>query len=163
MNFFPDVTVAAIAVRDERFLMIEEMVSGSRVINQPAGHLDNGESLIEAVVRETIEETAWRFVPQAFLGVYQWRNLEIDRTFIRFAFVGRCDTHYPDRELDDGICTAIWMTRNEILAESDRLRSPMVMQCIDDLVAGRRYPLEVLVNLPFITDLSLQELNVSSI
>ena len=163
MNFYPDVTVAAVVERDKHFLMVEEMVSGACVINQPAGHLEHGESLLDAVVRETLEETAWRLVPQAFLGVYMWRNPENERTFLRFAFVGRCDIHHPGRELDEGICRAVWKTRDDILSDTERLRSPMVIQCIDDFVAGRRYPLEMLVNMPSVADLALQALEVRAI
>lgn len=163
MNFSPDITVAAVVERHERFLMVEEMVSGACVLNQPAGHLESGESLLDAVVRETLEETAWRLVPQAFLGVYLWRNPDNDRTFLRFAFVGRCDVHHPGRDLDEGICGAIWKTRDEIISDSGRLRSPMVMQCIDDYIAGRRYPLEMLTNMPTVSHLPLEELKASAI
>jgi len=144
LSFSPDVTVAAIVERDDRFLMVDEMVSGALVLNQPAGHLEADESLFAAVVRETLEETAWHFVPQALSGIYLWRNPANHRTFLRFAFVGRCDIHHPGRPLDEGIRRAVWMTRDEILAESNRLRSPMVMQCIDDFYAGKRFPLSAL-------------------
>ena len=163
MNFYPDVTVAAVVERDGSFLMVEEMVSGACVLNQPAGHLESGESLLDAVVRETLEETAWLLVPQAFLGVYLWRNPDIDRTFLRFAFVGRCDLHHPGRELDEGICRAIWKTRDEIISETGRLRSPMVLRCIDDFIAGRRYPLDALSNMLAISHLPLEELKASAI
>jgi 8-oxo-dGTP pyrophosphatase MutT (NUDIX family) len=144
MIFRPDVTVAAVIERDGRFLIVEEVASGRRVLNQPAGHLEEGESLIEAVVRETLEESAWHFVPQAVTGVYQWRNAENGRSFLRVAFTGICRHHEAWRALDDGICRAIWVGRDELRQERDRLRSPMVLACVDDYLAGRRYPLDVL-------------------
>jgi 8-oxo-dGTP pyrophosphatase MutT (NUDIX family) len=143
MIFRPDVTVAAVIERDGRFLIVEEVVSGRRVLNQPAGHLEEGESLVEAVVRETLEESAWHFVPQAVTGIYQWRNAENGRSFLRVAFTGICRHHEAWRALDDGICRAIWVGRDELQHERDRLRSPMVLACVDDYLAGCRYPLDV--------------------
>ncbi len=147
MTFAPDVTVAAVVERDGRFLMVEEQVSGRRVFNQPAGHLEPDESLVQAAVRETLEETAWRISVEAVVGVYLWESPLNRQTFLRVAFDGRCRDHEPWRGLDDGICRAVWMTREEILLREDRLRSPLVMRCLDDFVAGARYPIDLLTHL----------------
>jgi 8-oxo-dGTP pyrophosphatase MutT (NUDIX family) len=143
MTFRPDVTVAAVVERDDRFLIVEEVVSGRRVFNQPAGHLEDHETLVEAVIRETLEETAWHFTPQAVTGIYQWRNPENDRSFLRVAFAGVCHRHEGWRPLDEGICRALWVDRGELLHDRDRLRSPMVLACIDDYLAGHRYSLDL--------------------
>ena len=143
MIFRPDVTVAAVVEKDGRFLIVEEVVSGRRVFNQPAGHLEDHETLIEAVIRETLEETAWHFTPQAVTGIYQWRNAENDRSFLRVAFAGTCHQHEGWRPLDEGICRALWVERGDLLHDRDRLRSPMVLACIDDYLAGHRYSLDL--------------------
>ena len=139
----PDLTVAAVIERDGQFLFVEERVGNRMVFNQPAGHVERGEPLIEAVVRETLEETAWTFQPEALIGVYFWEHPEKQKTFLRFAFCGRVQSHDPLRELDRGIERAVWMTREQLLVRSARLRSPMVVQCLDDYLAGRRYPLDI--------------------
>jgi 8-oxo-dGTP pyrophosphatase MutT (NUDIX family) len=144
MNFCPEITVAALVQRQDRFLMVEERSSGRMVINQPAGHLEDGESLAEAVIRETLEETAWTVEPEAVTGVYLWRNPETGASFLRVGFAVRCVRHHPERPLDDGIQRALWMSRGDLKAARDRLRSPLVMSCIDDYLAGRRYPLDIL-------------------
>lgn len=144
MTLRPDLTVAAVVERDGQFLFVEERVGAALVFNQPAGHVERGEQLIDAVVRETLEETAWTFQPEALVGVYLWEHPEKQKTFLRFAFCGRVQSHDPQRKLDRGIERAVWMTREQLLVRSARLRSPMVVQCLDDYLAGRRYPLEVL-------------------
>ena len=140
-------TVAAIAEVDGRFLMVEERIDGRLVLNQPAGHLEDRESLIEAVVREAREETAWRFHPEALVGVYLWRNPVNGRTFMRFAFCGTADAHDPTQPLDIGIVRAVWMTHEQLLAQPARLRSPLVLRCLDDFRLGRRQPLESVASL----------------
>lgn len=140
----PDLTVAAVIERDGQFLFVEERVGAQLVFNQPAGHVERGEALLEAVVRETLEESAWTFSPDALLGVYLWEQPERERSFLRFAFRGQVSAHDPRRRLDRGIRRALWMTREELAARSERLRSPMVMRCVDDYLAGHRYPLDVL-------------------
>jgi 8-oxo-dGTP pyrophosphatase MutT (NUDIX family) len=142
MGWNPEVTVAAVVMRDGRFLVVEERISGNLVLNQPAGHLEEGETLQAAVIRETREETAWRFVPQALVGTYLWRNPANGRSFLRFAYCGDVDDFRPRQALDKGIVRALWATREELLAQPARLRSPLVMRCIDDFLAGRRHPLE---------------------
>lgn len=144
MTWKTHVTVAAVVQRDNRFLMVEEYASGKLVINQPAGHLEAGESLVEAVTRETLEETAWNFTPDALLGIYQWQQPSRNRTYLRFAFRGRVDSHNPSLELDEGIVRALWLTQKELEDRAERLRGPMVMQCIHDYRIGRRYPLDAL-------------------
>ena len=144
MIWAPHVTVAAIAERDKRFLMVEEMVDGSVVINQPAGHLEPGESLIEAVRRESLEETGWIFEPSALVGIHLWKPSETSETFLRVSFTGHCTDHDPDRELDTGIMNAAWFSRDELVRRSAALRSPLVLEGIDDYLAGIRYPLTLL-------------------
>jgi 8-oxo-dGTP pyrophosphatase MutT (NUDIX family) len=133
--------------RDGRFLMVEEEVDGAVVYNQPAGHLDDGESLLAAVARETREETGWQFEPQWLVGLYRWRSPAAGTTFLRVCFAGHCLHHDATRPLDEGILAAPWLSREELLREPARLRSPMVLRCIDDYLAQRRYPLDLLVDL----------------
>ncbi|MEO5574172.1 MAG: NUDIX hydrolase [Gammaproteobacteria bacterium] len=147
MIWKPHVTVAALIERDGHFLMVEEEDNGRVVYNQPAGHLDEGESLAAAVVRETLEETAWHFQPQAVTGIYKWLNPLSDITYLRVCFTGACDGHDADRPLDRGIRRALWMTQQELSEVSAQMRSPMVMRCIKDYLAGRRYPLHLLADL----------------
>lgn len=138
----PEITVAAVVVRDGRFLLVEERIGDRLVFNQPAGHLEDGETLLEAVVREAREETAWRFTPQALVGTYLWGAPGDTRSFLRFAFCGDVDDHDPRRPLDVGIVRAVWLSPEEIQAEERRLRSPLVLRCIRDFLDGRRQPLE---------------------
>jgi len=144
MIWKPSVTVAAVVELDGRFLLVEEETDRGRLYNQPAGHLDPGESLTEAVVRETMEETAHAFKPTALLGVYQYHHPGDDVTYIRFAFAGEITAHEADRALDHGIVRAVWLTPGEVRREAPRHRSPLVLRCMDDYLAGRRYPLAVL-------------------
>ena len=144
MVWKPSVTVAAIVERDGRFLLVEEHTDRGRRFNQPAGHLDPGESLVEGVVRETLEETAYAFKPTALLGVYQYHSAADDVTYIRFAFTGEITAHDAARALDHGIVRAAWLTPDEIRRESARHRSPLVLRCVEDYLSGRRHPLAVL-------------------
>jgi 8-oxo-dGTP pyrophosphatase MutT (NUDIX family) len=144
----PNVTVAAVIERDGRFLLVEEDTERGRLLNQPAGHLDPGESLIEGVARETLEETAHSFTATALLGIYQYRHPAEGVTYLRFAFTGSLAGHDPGRRLDTGIVRALWLGPEEIRRESARHRSPLVMRCIDDYLAGRSYPLAVLHHHP---------------
>ena len=147
MRWNPDVTVAAVVERDGRFLVVEELVGGRLVLNQPAGHLEHDETLIEAVVRETREETAWRLQPEALIGVYLWRNPADGRGFLRFAFCGSVDDHDARQPLDTGIQRALWLGSAELRTKPSRLRSPLVLRCLDDYLAGRRQPLETVASL----------------
>jgi 8-oxo-dGTP pyrophosphatase MutT (NUDIX family) len=143
----PSVTVAAIIERDGRFLLIEEETSEGIRINQPAGHLDPHESLEEAVVREVLEETAHDFHPEALVGMYMSRYMSKSRgrdvTYLRFTFCGKPGREH-DRPLDHGILRTLWMTRDELAACQERHRSPIVLLCVDDYLAGRRTALELL-------------------
>ena len=148
MIWKPNVTVAAVVERDGRFLLVEEDTSGGRLFNQPAGHLEPGESLSEAVARETLEETAHTFKPTGLLGVYQYHHPGDDVTYIRFAFTGEITSHDAGRALDQGIVRAPWLTPEEIRRDASRHRSPLVMRCVDDFLAGQRYPLNVVRHEP---------------
>ncbi|HMA12882.1 MAG TPA: NUDIX hydrolase [Steroidobacteraceae bacterium] len=147
MTWRPDLTVAAIVQRDDRFLVVEERIRKQLVFNQPAGHVEDGESILDAVVRETLEETAWHFQPRHLLGLYQWRSAETGRSFLRVAISGDVGGHEPQRPLDSGIVAAHWLTREQLLAQPSRLRSPLVLACIDDHLAGRRHDLSALSHL----------------
>jgi 8-oxo-dGTP pyrophosphatase MutT (NUDIX family) len=147
MVWKPDVTVAAVAERDGRFLFVEERASGRVVINQPAGHLESNETFTEAVSRETLEETGWTFVPTAVLGVYMWQPEQLSRSFLRVAFTGTLEAHDPHRPLDHGILRTRWLDRAQLLGVKIRLRSPLVLRCVDDYLAGTRYPLSLLSHL----------------
>lgn len=142
----PHVTVATVVSRDDRFLLVEENVRGQVVLNQPAGHLDPGETLHQAALRETLEETGWSVELICLLGVQQWLAPD-GEAFLRFTFAAQALAHDPARPLDDGIVRALWMTREEVVAASERLRSPMVLAGIDDWLAGHRLPLNAIRNL----------------
>lgn len=142
-----DVTVAAIVARGEQFLVVEEEAGGKLVFNQPAGHLEHAESLVEAVVRETAEETGYRFTPEALVGTYLWHCDEAGRSFLRVTFAGTARAPERPPELDTGIVGVHWLTRTQLLSPSRRLRSPMVIRAIDDFNAGRRFPLDALTHL----------------
>ena len=144
MSIKPDLTVAAIIERDGQFLMVEERANNRMVFNQPAGHVERGEQIIDAVIRETLEETAWKFHPEALVGIYFWEQPERNRAFLRFAFSGSVSEHDPARALDRGIERAVWMSPQELTIRASRLRSPMVMRGIQDFQAGHRFPLDIL-------------------
>jgi len=139
----PSATVAAVIERDGRFLFVEEMQEGRRVLNQPAGHLDPGETLIAACAREVLEETAHRFEPKGLVGIYRWYYKAADVTFLRFCFSGRI-LGTADRALDKEILALHWLTPGELKAKAAMHRSPLVQQCMDDYLAGRNFPIEVL-------------------
>jgi 8-oxo-dGTP pyrophosphatase MutT (NUDIX family) len=139
----PNVTVAALVEREGSFLLVEEETEDGIRFNQPAGHLDQGESLVAACAREALEETAWHFRPTALVGVYQWPRPAGDITYLRFAFAGELGEHEEGRVLDEGILRAVWMTPDEIHATIERHRSPLIWQCVSDHLAGRRLPLDL--------------------
>jgi 8-oxo-dGTP pyrophosphatase MutT (NUDIX family) len=145
----PSTTVAAIIERDGRYLMIEEHTPEGLRLNSPAGHLDPGESPVQGVVREALEETTCDFTPSALLGVYlsrfQRESTGEDITYLRFAFCGTVGEPNPELTLDTGIVRTLWMTPDELRACPERHRSPLVMRCVDDHVAGRRFPLETII------------------
>lgn len=146
MIWKPNVTVAAVVYRDGRFLLVEEETETGLAFNQPAGHLEQGEALLDAVVREALEETAYDFKPTHLIGIYNWPHPTKDLTYLRFAFAGELRGHDPARKLDDGIVGARWLTLDEVRATQARHRSPLILRCCEDYLAGRRYPLDLLVH-----------------
>lgn len=141
------VTVAAVVQRDGKFLFVEETVGQQSVLNQPAGHWEAGETLLEAVVRETLEETGWDVEPTSLLGVYEFEPPELGYGFLRFAFIAKPVRHHATRKLDDGIVRTLWLTPDELRRESSRHRSPMVLRCVEDCLTGQSFPLSLLLHL----------------
>lgn len=152
----PNVTVAAVIERDGRFLLVEEHTAHGLKLNTPAGHLDPGESPAEGCAREALEETAHHFTPTALVGIYMarfqrapstataQRDSEEDVTYLRFAFAGTLGAFEPGRALDEGIVRTLWMTPDELRASVDRHRSPLLLECIEDYLAGQRHPLSLI-------------------
>ena len=143
--WYPHLTVSAIVEHEQRFLMVEETINGRMGINQPSGHLDEDETLLEAVCRETLEESQFGFTPQNLVGIYQYKTPS-GITFVRVCFCGELGEFHAHRSLDKGIERVVWLTHEEI-ANSPQLRSPMVLQCVKDYLAGQRYPLSLCQNL----------------
>lgn len=141
MPDLPHATVATIVTKDEKFLMVCESSHGEQVYNQPAGHLESGETLIEAAIRETLEETAWHVKIEAYLGVYQHHAPENGVTYLRHCFVASPLEHEAERELDPDIVSVHWFSQNEIMDLQDKLRSPMVLRAIQDYLSGDTFPL----------------------
>lgn len=152
----PRVTVAAIIESQGRYLLVEEQTADGLRLNNPAGHLERGETPEQAVVREALEESARAFVPEALVGVYLARlqgaadeaGARSDLTYLRFAFAGHAGDVLPGRALDAGIERTLWLALAEVRASASRHRSPLVLRCIEDHAAGRRYPLQTLVTHP---------------
>ncbi|HTQ01388.1 MAG TPA: NUDIX hydrolase [Casimicrobiaceae bacterium] len=146
----PSVTVATVVERDGRFLLVEEETRTGRKLNQPAGHLESGETLPAAAAREVLEETAWTVEPSALVGVYRWEAADTGATFVRFSFVAQARSHDPARTLDVGIVRALWLDYDEVVARRADHRSPLVLRCIDDYREGKRWPLD------FVTEVAVQ-------
>jgi 8-oxo-dGTP pyrophosphatase MutT (NUDIX family) len=144
MIWKPHMTVAAVVEQDGRFLLVQERIDGKSVLNQPAGHLEDNESLLAAVIRETYEETGWKLEPRGITGIYRWREPAGQQTFIRVGFHGRLLEHDPTATLDDGIEQTLWLKAAELEQQQERLRSPLVLRCIHDFLGGARYPLDLL-------------------
>jgi len=148
-RFKPSVTVAAVIEQDGRFLLVEEHTPEGLRLNNPAGHLEPGESPAEGCAREVLEETAHPFSPTALVGVYLSRFVRqreggvVDVTYLRFAFCGTAGPLQPGRALDEGIVRTLWLTPDEVRASHARHRSPLVLQCMEDYLRGQRYPLEL--------------------
>lgn len=142
------VTVAAIIEQDNHFLLIEEETDRGNRFNQPAGHLEDNESLFEAVIRETQEESAYRFTPTRLLGIYQWKHEHNNSTYLRFAYIGTVSDHQPDQALDSGIIRSVWMTIEEIREKAMLMRSPQVLMCCEDYLKGQSFPLAAVMHLP---------------
>ena len=146
MIWKPNVTVAAVLEQEGRFLLVEEQTEQGILFNQPAGHWEPDETLAAGTAREVMEEAAYAFEPQHLLGIYRWHAPASDTTYLRFAFSGSIHAHHPERALDDGIIRAVWMTPEEIRTTRERHRSPLVLRCIEDYLAGKRYPLEIITH-----------------
>ena len=146
MVWKPNVTVAAVIEQEGKFLLVEEETSEGVRFNQPAGHLEPDESLIQAVIRETLEETAYHFKPEWLLGVYRWHHPHKAITYLRFAFTGSLTGHDTGRPLDKGIIRAAWLPVNEIRTDARQHRSPLVLRCVEDFLADKRYPLDILTH-----------------
>jgi len=142
-----DITVAASILRDGRFLTVEERAGGRIVFNQPAGHVEPGETLIDAVIRETREETGYTFTPTAVLGIYHWHDAAGDLNYLRICFCGDATAPHARPQLDDVIVATHWLARAQLLAKQACLRSPMVLRCVDDHLSGTRFPLACLAEL----------------
>ena len=144
----PNVTVAAVIEQGGRFLLVEEHTQNGLRLNNPAGHLDRGESPAQACRREALEETRYAFEPTALVGIYLSRQAQdsgAEITYLRFAFCGALGAADPTRNLDHGIVRTLWMTPEELRASRARHRSPMVLQCVEDYLLGRRYPLQLVL------------------
>ncbi len=144
MIWKPHVTVAAVIENQQRFLLVEEQVSSGLAFNQPAGHLENGEDLISAVKREVLEETAWKFIPEQVVSIQLWRDNPQAASFLRVCFTGKVYAHDANQHLDEGIIQTHWLTRDEVAAKQSLLRSPLVLESIDDYIKGEFYPLSLL-------------------
>ncbi|MFI4880340.1 MAG: NUDIX hydrolase [Steroidobacterales bacterium] len=156
----PDVTVAAVTETDGRFLLVEERINRQLVFNQPAGHVERGETLLAAIVREVQEETAWQFEPQALVGVYSWRNPQHGRSFLRFAFTGAVRGHDPQARLDRGIVATHWLSHAQLKERETRLRSPLVMRCVEDYLGGVRRQLAPIAHLDLGAALTVEALAI---
>ncbi|WP_221795466.1 NUDIX hydrolase [Oceanobacter mangrovi] len=143
----PHATVAVVAERDGKFLMVEEISDGQRVINQPAGHIEANEAILDAVIRESIEETGWQVKPTALIGLYTYTAPANGITYHRYCFAGEPIQAIPDAQLDDGIVGPRWMSIEE-LRDCPNLRSQMVLTCIEDYLSGKHYPLDVITEHP---------------
>ena len=145
MVWKPRVTVASVVMQNNKFLMVEEMNQGQVVINQPAGHLEHGESLLEAVYRETLEETGWKIKPLALLGIMHWQRDDPERVYVRFSFLAEAIEMVDNAVIDPDIRAVHWLTWDDIASEQRfKLRSPLVMETLKAYRAGVRYPLECL-------------------
>jgi ADP-ribose pyrophosphatase YjhB (NUDIX family) len=142
-----DLTVAAVVEENGKFLLVEELAHGQQVFNQPAGHVEPGESLLDAAVRETREETGFHFRPNRLLGIYLWQHPDSGRCYLRIAFKGTALAPAEEPTLDDGILAVHWLSPREMRQCEPRMRSPMVLQCVDDYLSGTGYPLDALVHL----------------
>ena len=139
----PAVTVATVVERDGRFLIVEEETRAGRKLNQPAGHLESGETIAEGAARETLEETGWRVRPTHLIGIYTWSAADNGATFVRFTYAAEAQGHEAGRALDEGIVQALWLTYEELVARRADHRSPLVLRSVDDPRAGHRFPADL--------------------
>ena len=144
-SWFPHATVATIVEKEGKFLLVEELINGTElVLNQPAGHVENNETFFQAALRETYEETGWKVELESVLGLYVYRVPERDLTFHRVTCIARAVDFDPSLTLDEGIVRALWMTRDQIAAAKERLRSHLVLECVDDYLNGKQFPLSMI-------------------
>ncbi len=146
MIWKPNATVAAVLEQDGKFLLVEEETAQGLRFNQPAGHWEPNEALAAGAAREVLEESAYEFEPEYLIGVYRWHSTTSDVTYLRFTFGGKVLAHHPERKLDEGILRAVWMTLDEIRATQDLHRSPLILRCVEDYLAGKRYPLDLITH-----------------
>lgn len=146
MIWKPHVTVAAVVERDGKYLLVEEETEDGIRFNQPAGHWEANETLLEGAAREALEETAYHFAPEWLQGIYRWQHPRKEMIYLRFAFGGVIRGHEPERRLDAGILRAVWMSPEDIRQTAERHRSPLVLQCVEDHLAGKRYPLDIMTH-----------------
>ena len=144
MRWSPHITVAAVLEKDNRFLLVQENIAGKQVINQPAGHLEDNETLLQATSREVLEETGWHYQPRSLIGIYHWKSSTNADTFLRFCFTGDLLEHEPHRDLDSAIEQVLWLEQDELYKRAAQMRSPLVQKCIDDYLRGIRIDLSVL-------------------
>lgn len=146
MIWKPHTTVAAVIEQNGKFLLVEEHTTQGLLFNQPAGHWEPNETLASGAARECLEETAYEFEPEYLIGIYRWHATAADTTYLRFAFAGKILHHHPERALDKGIVRSVWVTLDEIRATQSRHRSPLILRCVEDYLAGKRYPLELITH-----------------
>lgn len=146
MNWPPHITVACIVEKDNKFLMVEETSNGKIVYNQPAGHLEPGETLKEAAIREAFEETGWHIEPTHVLGVSKYASPHNGVIYYRTSFIANAVKHDANTQLDEGIIQAVWLSLEELEAQTDKLRSPLVLKNIKQYLAGERYPLSMIAD-----------------
>jgi 8-oxo-dGTP pyrophosphatase MutT (NUDIX family) len=147
MIWKPNTTVAAVIEKDGHFLMVEEETADGIRINQPAGHLEDGENLFDAVRRETLEETAYEFTPKQLLGIYHWQRNDRNITYLRFSFIGELGQHHAGQSLDKGIIRTVWMSLDELKSSQAFHRSPQVLKCVEDYLSGQAFPLLAITHL----------------
>lgn len=148
-SFQPRITVATLVEDNNRFLLVREMADGKAVLNQPAGHVEAGESLVQAAFRETLEETAWQVEITGLLGIYIFQPQRGADVYYRFCFVARALKHDPSQNLDRGILEAVWLDTEQIKASQQEHRSPLVAQCLHDYLRGQRLPLDSIYQHPW--------------
>lgn len=147
MIWKPHVTVAAVIEQDGKFLLVEEIVEGSLVLNQPAGHIDPLESFTDAVIRETFEETGWQFTPAAITGIFYWKHPQNERQFLRVCYKGEARAPQGEVTLDTDIVRTVWHSLAELEQQASRLRSPLVLTTIQAYLAGKEFPLDLIEHL----------------
>ena len=146
-QWYPHLTVATIIEKDGKFLIVKELSDGQVVLNQPAGHVDENETLFEAATRETLEETGWHVKIDALVGFYMYTSPNNGTTYFRALFAATALKQEPDYRLDEGIIEAQWLSLEDIRQQTEILRSPMVLQCVEDYLAGRRLPLDCIAHI----------------